>query len=69
VIAVLAGDDLGQEPRPGQAFVDRLRWFGGGRVMALTVPAGVGGSDVLDDEQGWKMGILVPSCAKKRCRA
>src|SRR5262249_59175311 len=55
VVAVLAGNDLGQEARTRQALVDRLGRLGSGRDVALAVPAGVSGSDVLDDEQSSRL--------------
>jgi len=55
VVAVLAGNDLGQEPGTRQALVDRLCRLGSGRDLALTVPAGVGGPHVFDDEQGSRL--------------
>ena len=49
VIAVLARDRLGQEPRTGQPLIDRLRWLVRDRHMLLTGPTGVAEPHVLED--------------------
>ena len=51
VVAVLARDRLGQEPRAGQPLVDRLRRLVRDRDVLLAGPTGVAESDVLDDEE------------------
>src|SRR5262245_10446942 len=51
MIVVFAGDDLGQQSRARQALVDRLCRLVGRGDMGLTLWAGIGAADVLDDEQ------------------
>ena len=52
VIGILADRDVGQQPRAGQALLDRLGEPVGDHDVGLAGPAGILGADVFEHDQG-----------------
>ena len=59
VILILVDDDLGQQARPRQALVDRLRRLGGDGHVAFAALAGVLDALVLDDEHLGRLVVVL----------